>query len=312
MTPYITRRHACHLGVGLLASAASLIVASCAKTDQDSTGASSSDAQNAQDPQNLQGNISLAGSTSMEKMCEALSEGFMNAYPNVHVSVEYTGSSAGIESLQQNLCDIANSSRELSEAEKASGIVGNVVALDGIAVIVNKENTCKNLTTDQLKQIFTRSISSWSDVGGSNAAIVVIGRENASGTRSAFEELVGVKNACAYAQELDSTGAVLAKVASTPGAIGYISFDAISDAVHALALDGVDITEDAIASQKYPLVRPFIMATKGEVSAQSSLVQAWFSYIASDEGIQTIKSAGVLPASAAPSAKSSAAAQPAQ
>lgn len=287
MTHYITRRHACLLGAGLLASAASLALTCCAKTDQNTADTSSS---------NLQGSISLAGSTSMEKMCEALSEGFMETYPNVRVSVEYTGSSAGIESLTSGLCNIANSSRELSQAEKSSGIVGNVVALDGIAVIVNKANSCTSITKSQLKQIFTRSVASWSDVGGADAAIVVIGRENASGTRSAFEELVDVKNSCVYAQELDSTGAVLAKVASTPGAIGYISLDALSDSVNALVLDGVAPTADTIAAQQYPLVRPFIMATKGAVSEQSALVQAWFSYIESDEGIQIIQRAGVMPA----------------
>lgn len=287
MTRYITRRHACLLGAGLLASAASLALTCCAKTDQNTADTSSS---------NLQGSISLAGSTSMEKMCEALSEGFMETYPNVRVSVEYTGSSAGIESLTSGLCNIANSSRELSQAEKSSGIVGNVVALDGIAVIVNKANSCTSITKSQLKQIFTRSVASWSDVGGADAAIVVIGRENASGTRSAFEELVDVKNSCVYAQELDSTGAVLAKVASTPGAIGYISLDALSDSVNALVLDGVAPTADTIATQQYPLVRPFIMATKGAVSEQSELVQAWFSYIESDEGIQIIQRAGVMPA----------------
>lgn len=286
-THYITRRHVCRLGASLLVGAAGLALTACSTTNQNTTDTSSS---------NLQGNISLAGSTSMEKVCEALSEGFMNTYSNVHVSVEYTGSSAGIESLTNGLCDIANSSRELSQAEKTSGIVGNVVALDGIAVVVNKANTCTSVTKDQLKQIFTRSVTSWKNLGAQDAAIVVIGRENASGTRSAFEELVDVKNSCVYAQELDSTGAVLAKVASTPGAIGYISLDALSNSVNALVLDGVAPTADTIASQQYPLVRPFIMATKGEVSEQSALVQAWFSYIKSDEGIQTIKRAGVMPA----------------
>lgn len=287
MTRNITRRHVCRLGASLLAGAAGLALAACSTTNQNTADTASS---------NLQGNISLAGSTSMEKVCEALSEGFMNTYPNVHVSVEYTGSSAGIESLTNGLCDIANSSRELSQAEKTSGIVGNVVALDGIAVVVNKANTCTNVTKDQLKQIFTRSVTSWKNLGAQDAAIVVIGRENASGTRSAFEELVGVTNSCVYAQELDSTGAVLAKVSSTPGAIGYISLDALSSSVNVLVLDGVAPTAETITSQQYPLVRPFIMATKGAVSEQSSLVQAWFSYIKSDEGIQTIQQAGLTPA----------------
>ena len=171
----------------------------------------------------LSGKIQLAGSTSMEKMCGALMETFMEEYPNVTVTTEYTGSGAGIESVTSGAVDIGNASRALSDKEKSAGIEENIVAIDGIAMITDKNNKVTNVTKQQLTDIYTGKITNWKDLGGSDEAIVVIGREAASGTRGAFEELLEVKNKCAYAQELDSTGAVLAKVAATPGAIGYVS-----------------------------------------------------------------------------------------
>ena len=175
----------------------------------------------------LSGKIQLAGSTSMEKMCGALMEAFMEEYPNVTVTTEYTGSGAGIESVTSGAVDIGNSSRALSDKEKSAGIEENIVAIDGIAMITDKNNKVTNITKQQLTDIYTGKITNWNDLGGSDEAIVVIGREAASGTRGAFEELLEVKNKCAYAQELDSTGAVLAKVAATPGAIGYVSLDVV-------------------------------------------------------------------------------------
>ena len=163
----------------------------------------------------------------MEKMCGALMEAFMEEYPNVTVTTEYTGSGAGIESVTSGAVDIGNASRALSDKEKSAGIEENIVAIDGIAMITDKNNKVTNVTKQQLTDIYTGKITNWKDLGGSDEAIVVIGREAASGTRGAFEELLEVKNKCAYAQELDSTGAVLAKVAATPGAIGYVSLDVV-------------------------------------------------------------------------------------
>lgn len=242
----------------------------------------------------LSGKISLAGSTSMEKLCEAMSESFMEAYPDVTVTTEYTGSSAGIESLTQGSIDIGNASRELKDGEKEKGVKENVVAIDGIAVITDKENATKDLTTEQLAAIYTGEISNWKDLGGNDEAIVVIGREAGSGTRSAFEELLKIEDACQYAQELDSTGAVLAKVASTPGAIGYVSLDVVDDTVNAVSLNGVPALEENILAGKYLLSRPFVMATMGEVSEQNELVKTWFEFISSDEGKSIISDLGLI------------------
>ena len=242
----------------------------------------------------LQGTVSLAGSTSMEKLCEAMSESFMEAYPDITVIVEYTGSGAGIESLTAGSIDIGNASRGLKDGEKEKGAVENVVAIDGIAVIVDKANAVTDLTTEQLADIYTGKVTNWSELGGSNEAIVVIGRENGSGTRGAFEELLKVEDACKYAQELDSTGGVLAKVASTPGAIGYVSLDVVDETVQATALNGVEANEENILAGNYMLSRPFVMATMGEIDSQNELVQTWFSYIASEEGQNVISSLGLI------------------
>ena len=246
------------------------------------------------DTKELNGTLTLAGSTSMEKLCEAMSESFMEAYPDVTVTVEYTGSGAGIESLISGSVDIGDASRHVKEDEAAKGAVENVVAIDGIAVITDKENTVKDLTSADLVKIYCGAVKNWKELGGQDEAIVVIGREAGSGTRDAFEELLEVKDQCAYAQELDSTGAVLAKVGSTPGAIGYVSLDVVDDTVNAVSIDSVEPTEEKILAGNYLLSRPFVMATKGEIEEQSELVQEWFRYIKSEEGKAVIKTVGLI------------------
>jgi len=245
-------------------------------------------------PADLSGTIQMAGSTSMEKLANALAESFMAKYPGVTVTAEFTGSGAGLESVIGGSVDIGNSSRALKDEEKAAGAVENIVAIDGIAVIVDPDNTVTDLTKDQLISIYTGEITNWSELGGNDEPIVVVGREAGSGTRGAFEELLGVEDSCAYANELDSTGAVIAKVASTPGAIGYASLDAVDDSVVAVALEGVAPTVENIKAGNYFLSRPFVMATVGEISAQSELVQAWFAYIQSDEGRAVIEQVGLI------------------
>ena len=242
----------------------------------------------------LSGSISMSGSTSMEKLANAVAESFMEKYPNVTVTAEFTGSSAGIESVLAGSVDIGNSSRNLKDDEKSAGAVENIVAIDGIAVVTDPANKVKDLTKDQLVSIYTGETKNWSEVGGDDQAIVVVGREAGSGTRGAFEELLDIADACAYANELDSTGAVMAKVASTPGAIGYVSLDVVDDSVKALKLDGVDATEENIKAGNYALSRPFVMATKGEISEQKTEVQALFDYLSSDEGKALIKSVGLI------------------
>ena len=248
----------------------------------------------AKNEQKLSGKITLAGSTSMQKVCEALMEGFMEKYEDITVTTEYTGSGAGLESLANGSVNIGNASRHVKDAEKEKGLVENVVALDGIAVISHKDNAVKDLTKEELTGIYKGEIKNWKDLGGQDEAIVVIGRENGSGTRDAFEELLGVKDACNYAQELDSTGAVMAKVSATPGAIGYVSLDVVNDSVLALKLNGVDATEQNILAGEYALQRPFVMATKGEISEQSELVQVWFEYLGSEEGKTIIRNTGLI------------------
>ena len=208
--------------------------------------------------------------------------------------MEYTGSGAGLESLVQGSIDIGNASRALKDGEKEQGAVENIVAIDGIAVITDKDNSVKDLTAEQLADIYTGNVTNWNEIGGEDEAIVVIGREAGSGTRSAFEELLKIEDACSYAQELDNTGAVLAKVASTPGAIGYVSLDVIDDSVLPLSLDGVEASEANIVAGKYLLSRPFVMATMGEISEQNELVRAWFDYVASEEGQSIITDMGLI------------------
>ena len=250
--------------------------ANTASSAEVSTVAESSAAAPAETTADLSGSISMVGSTSMEKLANALSEAFMEKYPDVTVTAEFVGSGAGVEAVTNGTADIGNSSRSLKDEEKAAGVVENVVAIDGIAVCVDPANEVANLTKEQLTNIYNGTITNWKEVGGADEPIIVIGREAGSGTRGAFEELVDLKDACKYANELDSTGAVIAKVASTPGAIGYASLDALDDSVKALSLEGVEATAENIKAGNYFLSRPFVMATKGEISEQNDLVQAWF------------------------------------
>lgn len=248
----------------------------------------------AEETANISGSISMAGSTSMEKLANAVAESFMAKYPDVTVTAEFTGSSAGIEAVTAGSVDIGNSSRALKDEEKEAGVAENIVAIDGIAVVVDPANAVTGLTKEQLISIYTGETKNWSDLGGEDAPIVVVGREAGSGTRGAFEELLEIEDACTYASELDSTGAVIAKVASTPGAIGYASLDAIDDTVSAVSLEGVPATVDNIKSGDYFLCRPFVMATMGEISEQSEAVQELFAYLASEEGKEIIKGVGLI------------------
>ena len=260
----------------------------------ESTVAASSEAAPAETTADLSGSLSMVGSTSMEKLANALSEAFMEEYPDVTVTAEFVGSGAGIEAVTNGTADIGNSSRSLKDEEKAAGVVENVVAIDGIAVCIDPANEVADLTKEQLTNIYNGTVTNWKEVGGADEPIIVIGREAGSGTRGAFEELVDLQDACKYANELDSTGAVIAKVASTPGAIGYASLDALDDSVKALSLEGVEATAENIKAGNYFLSRPFVMATKGEISEQNDLVQAWFDYVMGDEGQQIASEVGLI------------------
>lgn len=260
----------------------------------ESTVAASSEVASTETTAGLSGSISMVGSTSMEKLANALSEAFMEEYPDVTVTAEFVGSGAGIEAVTNGTADIGNSSRSLKDEEKAADVAENIVAIDGIAVCVDPANEVADLTKEQLTNIYNGTVTNWKEVGGADEPIIVIGREAGSGTRGAFEELVDLKDACKYANELDSTGAVIAKVASTPGAIGYASLDALDDSVKALSLEGVEATAENIKAGNYFLSRPFVMATKGEISEQNDLVQAWFDFVLGDEGQQIASEVGLI------------------
>ncbi len=238
--------------------------------------------------------IIMAGSTSMEKLANALAESFMDEHPDVTVTAEFTGSSAGIESVLTGIVDIGNSSRGLKEDEKVLGAVDNIVAIEGIAVITDTSNAVTSLTMEQVADIYTGKIRNWSKLGGADEAIVVIGREAGSGTRETFEKLLGIEYLCAYANELDSTGAVMARAASTPGAIGYVSRDVLNDTVQVLAIDGFQPTDRHISRGSYPLIRPLVMVTKGEIANQKKAVRELFAYLHSEKGKNLIKAVGLI------------------
>lgn len=247
-----------------------------------------------QDNTAFTGTITMAGSTSMERFANALAESFMARYPDVTVTVEFTGSSTGIGSVLAGSADIGNSSRNLKDEEKSSGAVENIVAIEGIVVITNKSSTITDLYMNQLIGIYLGEIRNWSEVGGNDEPIVVVGREAGSGTRDAFEELLGIEDMCVYANELSSAGAVMAKVATIPGAIGYVSLDVLDDTVQILSLGGIEPSAENIKAGSYLLCRPFVMVTNGEVSKQSEAVQELFAYLKSKEGQELIKAVGLI------------------
>ena len=284
------------MAAGMLAGCGSSSAETTTAAKQTTKAAEQTDAKTeaAKETADLSGSISMVGSTSMEKFANALSETFMEKYPKVTVTAEFVGSGAGVEAVANGSADIGNASRNLKDEEKAKGVVENIVAIDGIAVVVDPANMVEDLTKDQLAGIYDGTVTNWKDVGGSDAPIVVVGRESGSGTRTAFEELLKLEDKCKYANELDSTGAVMAKVASTPGAIGYVSLDVLDDTVKALKLDGSEPTEENIKAGNYFLSRPFVMATKGEISEQNDLVKALFDFIHSEEGTELVKSVGLI------------------
>lgn len=243
----------------------------------------------------LSGTLTMSGSTSMEKLANIMAEAFMNQYEEVTVAPEFVGSSAGVEQVLAGTVDIGNASRKLKDSEKSAGAVENIVAIDGIVMIVDKTNTVTNLTREQLVEIYTGKLTNWSELGGINQPIVVIGREAGSGTRGAFEEILQVEDQCNYSNEINSTGGVMAKVASTPGAIGYVSLDVINNTVLTLQIEGSDPSAENIKSGSYLLSRPFVMATKGEITDQNDLVKAFFHYMYSEEGKAMIEEVGLIP-----------------
>ena len=241
----------------------------------------------------LSGNVATGGSTSMKNVIAALTEGFAEVEPGVTVSYDPTGSGAGITGATDKTLDIGLSSRALKDEEK-NDVDGTVIALDGIAIIVNKASKVEDLTVDKLKQMFTGEITNWADVGGDDGEIVLIGREAGSGTRDGFESIVDVKDSCKYAQELTATGAVISAVEANPLAIGYASLSAVGDTVKMVTVGGVECSEETVKDGSYEVQRPFVFVTNDSVTL-SAQAQAFFDFAASTDAADLIRTAGAVP-----------------
>ena len=259
------------------------------------TAAQTTVAPQTEAPAALSGTVATDGSTSMEKVIGALGEAFMEANSGVNFTYNPTGSGSGITAVSEGRCDIGLSSRALKDSEVASGLVGTVLAYDGIAVIVNPANTVEDLDLGTIAKIYTGEITNWSEVGGADAEIVLVGREAGSGTRSGFEELTETVDKCKYRQELTSTGDVITAVAQNPDAIGYASLASVKDSVKALKVAGVTPSEEAVKDGTYLIQRPFVLVTKEGVEL-SPVAQAFFDYATKGQANDIITASGVVPA----------------
>ena len=293
MMKKITRRSFLSICGAAAAAAALTACGGAASSAAASSAAVSSTAESAASGAALSGNVATGGSTSMKNVIAALTEGFAEIEPDVTVSYDPTGSGAGITGATDKTLDIGLSSRALKDDEKAD-VDGTTIALDGIAIIVNKSSKVEDLTVDQLKQMFTGEITNWSEVGGDDGEIVLIGREAGSGTRDGFESITGTKDKCQYRQELTSTGDVITAVSQNPDAIGYASLASIKDTVKALNVDGVTPSEATVKDGSYEVQRPFVFVTNDSV-ALSAQAQAFFDFAASADAADLIRTAGAVP-----------------
>lgn len=244
-------------------------------------------------PAELSGTVATDGSTSMEKVIGALGEAFMEQNKGVTFTYNPTGSGSGITAVGEGRCDIGLSSRALKDDEKASGLKETVLALDGIAVIVNPANPVSDLDVETIAKIYTGEITNWKEVGGNDAEIVLIGREAGSGTRDGFESITDTKDSCKYRQELTSTGDVITTVSTNPDAIGYASLAALKDNVKALTVGGIAPTEDTVKDGSYVIQRPFVLVTK-DGAELSTAAQAFFDYATSADAADLIAAAGAV------------------
>ena len=271
----------------LAALMALTLFAACGKTDDDNK-------DNNDDNAEVTGTVSTDGSTSMEKVIMSLGESFQAENKGITVGYNPTGSGSGITAVSEGRSDIGLASRAPKDDEKASGLKETVLALDGIAIIVNPENKVSDLTVEQIAKIYTGEITNWKDVGGDDAEIVLIGREAGSGTRDGFESITGTKDSCKYRQELTSTGDVITTVAGNPNAIGYASLASIKDTVKAISVNGVAPSEATVSDGSYEVQRPFVLVTKEGVEL-SKAAQLFFDYATGKDAADIISAAGAVP-----------------
>ena len=241
------------------------------------------------------GTVSTDGSTSMQKVIGALSESFMAKNKSITVTYNPTGSGSGISAVLEGRCDIGLSSRSLKPEETAKGLTETVLAYDGIAVIVHPDNAVSDLTLETIADIYTGKITTWEEIGGTGGQIVLIDREAGSATRDGFETVTGTKDACAYRQELTSTGDVITSVSQTPGAIGYASLASVKDTVKTLSINGVAPSEATVKSGEYALQRPFVLVTRTNETLSDS-AQKFFDYMTSSDASDIIAAAGAVSA----------------
>ncbi len=278
---------------GAAAAAAALTACGGSASSAAASSTSAAAGSTASSTAALSGNVATGGSTSMKNVIAALTEGFAEVEPGVTVSYDPTGSGAGITGATDKTLDIGLSSRALKDDEKAD-VEGTTIALDGIAIIVNNASKVEDLTVDQLKQMFTGEITNWSEVGGDDGEIVLIGREAGSGTRDGFESIVDVKDSCKYAQELTATGAVISAVEANPLAIGYASLSAVGDTVKMVTVGGVECSEETVKDGSYEVQRPFVFVTNKSVTL-SEQAQAFFDFATSADAADLIRTAGAVP-----------------
>ncbi len=271
----------------LAALMALTLFAACGKTNDDNK-------DNNDDNAEVTGTVSTDGSTSMEKVIMSLGESFQAENKGITVGYNPTGSGSGITAVSEGRCDIGLASRALKDDEKAAGLKETVLALDGIAIIVNPENKVSDLTVEQIAKIYTGEITNWKDVGGDDAEIVLVGREAGSGTRDGFESITGTKDSCKYRQELTSTGDVITTVAGNPNAIGYASLASIKDTVKAISVNGVAPSEATVSDGSYEVQRPFVLVTKEGVEL-SKAAQLFFDYATGKDAADIISAAGAVP-----------------
>ena len=282
--------------LALAAAMALSMLTGCGGNSGNANDANGSDIQAGQTAQ-LSGVVNANGSTSMEKVMQVLIEAFQEQQPNVTVNYTGSGSGAGVTSAIDGTADLGLASRALKSEEEGKGAQAHIVALDGVAIVVNPENTVEDLTVDEIAQIFKGEITNWKDLGGADEEIAVYGREAGSGTRGAFEELVGVEDACKYLNEYSSTGDVIGNVASNPSAIGYASLSAVSDNVKAVKVNGVDCAEATVQDGTYEIQRPFVMITK-DGTQLSDAAQAFLDFAMSADAASLIAQAGAVPPAA--------------
>ena len=262
-------------------------IVGCSKSEETAAGEGAAAA--------VTGTVSTDGSTSMEKVIGSLGEAFQAENEGITFTYNPTGSGSGIQAVQEGRCDIGLSSRDLKDEETEAGLEATVLAYDGIAIIANNENAVTDLTLEQIAAIFTGEVANWSEVGGADGEIVLIGREAGSGTRDGFESITDTEDLCQYRQELTSTGDIITTVSQNPNAIGYASLASVSDAVKVVTVNGVEPTEDTVKDGSYLIQRPFTLVTMSGTQL-SEAAQLFFDWATSADAAEIISAAGAVPA----------------